>query len=92
MYENYFMTLSDYGALEHEKRMTRKIVGDLSYGGYCSWCTDDPELDNLRKAALRAMEDYHDALKNRVDKLDQRLYDKLDDSDKVINLKNLFKK
>jgi hypothetical protein len=91
MYENYFMTLSDFNDLGHEKKLTSTMVSNLETGGYRSWCRDDPELDTLRKAALRAVEDYHDAIVKRFDRLEKRLYDKLKDSDKMLNLKNQFK-
>ena len=91
MEETYFITLGDFGKMHrtHEDASIFKLI--LERDGYWSWNKDDPELDNLRKAAVRALEDYEYALAKRIDVEKDRLYDKLEDSDKVLNLKNLFK-
>lgn len=91
MEENYFATLGDFGKTYRTHEDVSIFKARLERDGYWSWNRDDPELDKLRKAAVRALEDYEEALVKRIDAEKDRLYDKLEDSDKVLNLKNLFK-
>lgn len=91
MYENYFTTLRNLEDMSKAETNASNEYCKLQYDGYLSWCSEDPELDELRKNAMRALEDYRDAIVKRSQKLTDRLFDKLEDSDKVLNLKNLFK-
>lgn len=91
MDENYFITLSNFADLKKAESQCRDVYYKLQHDGYYSWCEDGSRMDDLRKAAMRALEDYADALNSEYSKTKDRLFDKLEDSDKVLNLKNLFK-
>lgn len=93
MDENYFMTLRDYVDLGHRVKELWDEVYELRHRDtLISWCKDDPKVDELRRNAANALEAYYDALDKIGNKEKDRLYDKLDNSDKVIILDNLFKK
>ena len=90
MYGDY-LTLRKFGEMSKERTYANDAHFNLDRGGWHSWLKEDSELDRLRKNAMRALEDYRDAIDKRSDKLSKELEDKLEDSRKVINLKNLFK-
>lgn len=92
MDENYFITLRDYIDMGHRTKEVWCALYDLRHkDSNASWCKDS-KIDDLRRAAANALEAYYDALDNFGDNETSRLYDKLDNSDKVIILDNLFKK
>lgn len=92
MDENYFSTFRDLNEASATIHQLRDLQYELDHSRFADYIKDDPTLDHLRQTAKSAIEAYANALeKYRSSEVD-RLYDKLSDSDKVINLKNLFKK
>lgn len=93
MSENYFSTLSKLTDINHRYEEVNDELTNLRYGDkFARWCKDDPELDRLRQEAENAMAAYATKLCRIGHAEVDRLYDKLDNSDKVIIWDNLFKK
>ncbi|MBR5862170.1 MAG: hypothetical protein IKZ08_02460 [Bacteroidales bacterium] len=89
---NYFTTLREYREVGARVDELSRAHYNLQYDRHNSVCKNNPELDKLRRAAANATEAYRDALAKHLDAETDRLYDKLDNSDQVIILDNLFKK
>ena len=92
MDENYFSTFRDLEEASATIHQLRDLQYELDHSRFADYIKDDPTLDHLRQTAKSAVEAYANALEKYRSKEVDRLYDKLSDSDKVINLKNLFKK
>ena len=92
MEENYFTTMRRFGELYNRHEMLRHVECELDSDRFESWVKDDPLLDIARQNAKSAVEAYYNAIGRKLDVEKDRLYDKLDGSDKVINWANLFKK
>ena len=92
MDENYFITLSNYIERGHRAKEVWSEMYNLRHrDSMASWC-EDSKIDELRRNAANAMEAYYDALDKLCDGEQDRLFDKLSNSDKVIIWENLFKK
>ena len=91
MHENYFKTLGDYAKTEELRKRLLSLKQDLDiWHANCRW-TEDPKLDRLRRDTKALVEELYDGLVEYSSKEEHRLYDKLSDSENVINLHNLFK-
>ena len=55
------------------------------------WCKD-PDTDNARLEAIKAIEAYHNAIERYTDKISTELDEALEYSDYIINWNNLFKR
>lgn len=92
MEENYFSTFRYLGDISVAIDDLRDLQYDLDQARFDEYVKENPNLDHLRQHAKSAVEAYANALQRYRSEEVDRLYDKLSDSDKVINLRNLFKK
>ena len=91
MEENYFSTFRYLGEVAAQIHDLRDLQYELDHARFDEYIKKNPNLDHLRQHAKSAIEAYANALETYRGSEVDRLYDKLEDSDRVINLKNLFK-
>jgi hypothetical protein len=92
MEENYFSTFRYLGEIAAQVHDLRDLQFELDHARFDSYIKDNPNLDHLRQHAKSAIEAYANALEMYRNSEVDRLYDKLEDSDRVINWNRLFKK
>ena len=63
----------------------------IRFDNYYEGCKD-PDTDNARLEAVKAIEAYHNAIERYTKKIGKELDDALEYSDGIINWNNLFKK
>ena len=92
MYLDHFDSLYELGKGYAKKEILEKVRDDIRFDNYRSWCKQNPDADNARLEAIKAIEVYLGYIDRYVDKREHEIIDCLNDSDQVINWKNLFKK
>lgn len=89
---SWFMKMVDFekacGRVEYLNATRDKIQFDNLY----EWCKEDPNVDNLRLDAVRAIEAYSNAIKRYRDRHGDEITDKMTEEETIINWKVLKKK
>ena len=63
----------------------------IRYDNFYEWCKD-PDTDNARLEAVKAIETYRNAIERHVNAIGKEVDEVLDNSDTIINWNYLFKR
>lgn len=90
--DNWYGKIYDYekacGQVERLDTTRDKIRFDNIHG----WCEENPDVDNLRLEAVKAIEAYSNAIKRYCDGIEKEIVEKMYEEETVINWKVLKKK